>query len=63
MDALLFTYNISSLHRTQFSIGIIFVFRNTWIIFKFAVGLMETLADSEFSLLSMRYIMKTIDRK
>ena len=53
----------SSLHRTQFSIGIILVFRNTWIIFKFAVGLMETLADSEFSLLSMRYIMKTIDRK
>jgi len=51
------------LHRTQFSIGIILVFRNTWIIFKFAVGLMETLADSEFSLLSMRYIMKTIDRK
>lgn len=41
----------------------ILVFRNTWIIFKFAVGLMETLADSEFSLLSMRYIMKTIDRK
>jgi len=59
----LFTHNTSSLHRTQFSIGIILVFRNTWIIFKFAVGLMETLADSEFSLLNMRYIMKTIDRK
>ena len=34
----LFTHNTSSLHRTQFSIGIILVFRNTWIIFKFAVG-------------------------